>query len=704
MKLASFVCAGACAVASLVSYSADKAWVGGPSRSPAEKVDTREGVGALCGSCLPGPCLPQASVYPSPDTLWPSKERPCRGAPENGFYPDDPCVGFSQLHCQGTGGTPTYGLFLVSPTTGSGESEEALASPLTLRETHPYRFRGRLEKWGCEVAIAPTAHGAIYTFDFDSDGGRLVFNALRKIARSVATTNAVVRVSDDGLTVSGGGTYFGNWNPAPYDCFFHSVQERSGRRITLRIAVSFKSEAKARDYLGAELAGRSLDDVASAAKVIWNERLSCVEVGGLSPPEESKFYSQLFHAFVQPRDRTGDFAGWKDGEQVWDDHYTLWDTWKTLFPLLAIVDPARVAGNVNSFAARLRRNGTVTAAFIQGREYRVGQGGDEQDNIIADAYAKKIPGIDWEAAWSVLEHDAAQRTPEYRTLGWVPYGVGETIRTDYCWRLKSASSTLAFAYNDWCAAQVAKGLGKGKAAAELLRRSGSWTNVWDAALVDRESGFRGFVHGRFADGRFTDIEPRGGHQVFADPGYWGDFYEGSAWMYSYNVWHDLPRLIGLMGGRERFVERLHYAFDHDLIEYGNEPNFMTPWLFDFVGRPDLAGKWAHRFLENYPRKPYPDGGSPGDDDSGAMGSMYVFLTAGLYPIAGQDLYALHAPAAERIRFRLPASGRDFVILAPGARRGRSAFAAVKLNGRVLAEPFVRHADLLAGGTLTFELR
>lgn len=675
-------------------------------RSPAEKADTREGIGRISGNCMPGPCLPHASVYPSPDTLWPHKERPNRGAPTNGFYPDDPCVGFSQLHCQGTGGTVTYGLFLVSPTTGSGESEEELASPLTLRETRPYRFRGRLEKWGCEVALAPTAHGAIYTFDFDSDGGRLVFNAKRKIALPVATSNAVVKVSDDGLTVSGGGTYFGNWNPAPYDCYFHSVQERKGRRITLRIAVSFKSEAKAREYLEKELAGRSLDEVSLAAKAIWDERLSCVEVGGLDPAEETKFYSQLFHAFVQPRDRTGDFAAWGGDEAVWDDHYTLWDTWKTLFPLMAIVDPAMVAGNVNSFAARLRKNGTVTAAFIQGREYRVGQGGDEQDNVIADAWAKKIPGIDWEGAWAVLEHDAAHRTPEYRKLGWVPYGVGETIPTDYCWRLKSASSTLGFAYNDWCAAQVAKGLGKPAAAAALEARSANWTNIWDAALVDKESGYRGFVHGRFPDGRFTDIEPRSGYQIYQRPGwqdYWGDFYEGSAWMYSYNVWHDLPHLIGLMGGREKFLARLSYAFDHDLIEYGNEPNFMTPWLFDFVGCPDLAGKWAHRFLENYPRRPHPGSGSPGDDDSGAMGSMYVFLTAGLYPIAGQDLYALHAPAAERIRFRLPASGKDFTILAPGARRGRSAFKSVKLNGKPLAEPFVRHSDFLAGGELRFEL-
>ena len=61
-------------------------------------------------------CLPHASAYPSPDTLYPYPNR--RFAPPSGMFYGDPVVGFSQLHTQGTGGTPTYGLFLVSPAQG----------------------------------------------------------------------------------------------------------------------------------------------------------------------------------------------------------------------------------------------------------------------------------------------------------------------------------------------------------------------------------------------------------------------------------------------------------------------------------------------------------------------------------------------------------------------------------------------------------
>ena len=162
------------------------------------------------------------------------------------------------------------------------------------------------------------------------------------------------------------------------------------------------------------------------------------------------------------------------------------------------------------------------------------------------------------------------------------------------------------------------------------------------------------------DGSFTKADPRGGWQVWhgdnAPDNYWGDFYEGSAWDYSWNAWHDLPYLMDLMGGKEKFLERLSYAFDSNLIEYGNEPSFMTPFLFDFVGRCDLATKWARAF-----RAKYTDKGCPGDDDAGAMGSMYVFLTMGFNPIAGQDLYALHTPAVPEVRLALPASGKTLTL-------------------------------------------
>ncbi len=355
------------------------------------------------------------------------------------------------------------------------------------------------------------------------------------------------------------------------------------------------------------------------------------------------------------------------------------------------------AGVVNSFAARLARNGQCCASFIQGEEYRTGQGGDDVDNVIADAWARKVPGIDWDGAWRVLEANAARRTPEYLANGWV----ADDAKHDYCWRMRSGSGTLGFAYNDWCAAQVAEGLGKADAAARLRARSGNWTNVWNEACVDGKSGFAGFANGRRMNGEFKvkRWRKKGGPTGPTDArgGYNEDFYEGTCWDYSFTVYHDIPGMIGKMGGRERFQARLEYALQNNLIDFSNEPSFLTIWLFDYVGRVDRASYWTERL-----RRRFGPWGVPGDDDSGAMGSMYVFLTAGFFPVAGQDIYALHAPGAKMVSFRL-GNGKKFTVEAPGLGGDGGRIVRILLNGRELKEPFIRQSDIMAGGTLRFEI-
>lgn len=698
---------------------------------PALLADPLVGVAGQ-GSCMPGPCMPHGSAYPSPDSLYPYPGR--RFAPPAGVFWGDPVVGFSQLHTQGTGGTPTYGLFLVSPRTGAGVTEAENVSSLADIEARVFRFRGTLAKWGVKVELAPTAHGAVYGFDFPAtNDARLVFNVARKIGLGTAMTHGSVVVDPRARTVSGGGTFTGNWNPGPYEAYFYgefdaaptlfgtwsgtermdgsvsaSIREpsplgvwcafdtRTNRTVHLRLAVSFKSVDQAKAWLRAEARTWDPGTAADRAKAAWNRELAAVTPEGLDAAAARTFYSHLFHAFVQPRDRTGDFAGWPASTPVWDDHYTLWDTWKTLFPLMAIVRPDVVAGNVNSFAARLAHDGACSAAFIQGRDYRVGQGGDEADNVIADAFAKRVPGIDWNGAWSVLAANAARRTPEYRAMGYMP---SDVTKHDYCSRLRSGSATLAFAYEDWCAAEVAAGLGKTDGAARLRARSANWTNVWDNAAVDAPSGYHGFVRGRLASGAFGVPDEEGGFGATPPrEGFNTDFYEGTCWDYSYVVPHDIPGIVSRMGGPEKFSARLEYALENELIDFGNEPSFMTIWLFDYVGRPDLASKWASQL-----RGMFPADGTPGDDDSGAMGSLYVFLTAGFFPIAGQDIYALHGPAVPKISFHVPATGRIFTVIGHNAGGKNIYVQSATLDGHPLATPFIHHADILAGATLEFTM-
>jgi len=593
-----------------------------------------------------------------------------------------------------------------------------MASPLADVSATCCAYRARLTRWDTRCTVVPAAHSAIYRFEFPAhEDARLVFNVARKIGK-LGLTNGAVRVDAATGAITGGGVFDGNWNPAPYRLYFCAKVDaapagfgvwrgdaeqdgvasaatarreplgawlrfdaRRTRVVRLKIAVSFVSVERAAQWLDREIPAWDLDGLEAAAGRAWDEALASVEVSGLSNEEMRLFYTHLFHAFVQPRDRTGDADGWPVDAPCWDDHYTLWDTWKTLFPLMAIVRPEMVAGNVRSFVERLRRNGQCAAAYIQGKEYRVGQGGDEADNVIADAYAKQIPGVDWHAAWEVLEANANRRTEEYRTKGYVPH----KSKHDYCGRMKSGSGTLAFAYNDWCAAQVAAGLGKTDEAARLLARSANWRNVWDASLTD--SGFSGFVRARNDDGSFQPTESRKGYNT--------DFYEGTCWQYSYVIPHDVPGMIEAMGGKARFIDRLQFALKNDLIDFGNEPSFMTIWLFDHVQRPYLASYWADKLRAKFTKD-----GPPGDDDSGAMGSLYVFLNAGFFPFAGQDVYYLHGPRAARFVFRAP-GGPAFTVAAENAGGRNLYIQSATLNGRALNEPVIRHRDIVAGGTLAF---
>ena len=270
----------------------------------------------------------------------------------------------------------------------------------------------------------------------------------------------------------------------------------------LKIAVSFVSVEQARGFLEHEIPAWDIAGLEAHARNRWNEMLSVLHALGIPADEGRKLYTALFHSLVQPRDRMGDAPGWPENAPFWDDHFTLWDTWQTLFPLLAIVHPETVAANVNSFGERFQRNGRAETAFIQGKDFQAGQGGDGVDFVIADAFAKRIPGIDWKKVWPLLQFNAARRTEDYLKLGFVS---ADGSIGGYDGRMKSGSSTLAFAYGDWCAAQVGLGLGHAAEAQPLLKRSGNWRNVWDAS--ESGEGFSGFVRARNRDGTFRITDP-----------------------------------------------------------------------------------------------------------------------------------------------------------------------------------------------------
>ncbi len=679
------------------------------------QVDIR--MGLIGGSnCNVGPQLPHGSIAPGPDT-------PDGG--HSGYRPDRPIRGFSQLHVSGTG-WGQYGQMLLSPQVGLAIDETAHDSPKSEEVAEPNHYGVTLNRYGIRVDLAPTHDAAIYRLEYPAtDDAMLVLDVTHSLGQHIAQEikgvflgGSVKVTSLTPLSLEAHGQYKGGFGHGPYDVYavlrcdrdatsagtWHNAEPKPGelsasgdgtlgafarfdargnRVVQARIGISLKSISNAARFLDAQIPQADLAAVQKSARQAWNQRLSLITVEGLTEADRRLFYTCLYHSQLMPRNRTGDNPKWESPEPsvpYWDDHYAVWDTWRTAMPLLMLIDRDAMRGIVRSFIDRHEHGGRVADAFIAGAESG-DQGGNDPDNIIADAYAKGLDGVDWKRAWAVLKaHAEKGRSPEYRKLGWIPAD------------RMSCSNALEMAYNDACASLVARGIGETAAADALRERSRQWQSLWRADLADGE--FRGFVAPRQADG--TWVDPFNPRKVY---GSWRDyFYEGSSWNYSFFVPQDVPELIAKCGGSEAFVKRLEFACSNRLVEQWNEPAFLTLRLFTWAGRPDLTSQWVRKTMSQWGLKR----GYPGNEDSGAMSSWYVFSALGFFPVAGQDLYIVNGALFPQARIDL-GDGRKLTITATNAGPQYPYVQSATLNGVSLDRAWFHHAEIASGGTLAFTM-
>ena len=693
------------------------------------------------GNCVIGPQLPFGSVNPSPDT------------PEgnsDGYNPDSKIRGFSQLHLTGAGGPGKYGQFLLCPQVGLNISREGHDSDKAEEEANINSYKVRLTDDNILCEFSPTEHAVLYNFTFPkSDSSFVLIDMAHTIPGDIThlrdgtnrggyAESGSIKIDASGKKISGWGSYWGGWSAEPFILFFtmefnkpfqmsgtwkdgavyfdrktETIEKKAqrigafagfetedGELIQAKIAVSFKSGTNASAFLAREIPGWNLDWVKNEARKKWNNRLSRIGLTGVDEEQMKMFYSSLYQTMKMPRDRTGDNPHWESDLPYWDDHNCIWDTWKTVFPLHTLINEKVVTDNILAFIDRYEHNGQVFDAFLAGNDrvyqwtkvelpyYFHNQGGDNVDNVIADAFVKKVKGVDWERAYEVVKFQAEKmRTNAYliNDRGWMPFRTYE-----YAF---DCSRTMEFAYNDFCVAQMAKGLNKQYDYEKYLNRSAKWSILWNDTLESK--GFYGFLNPRRMDGswvKYTATEDR----VENSPGSFDrSFYEGTSWVYSYNAPQDMNKVIELMGGKEKYVERLQYAMKNDLIEMENEPSFLIPFSFVYAGRPDLTAYWVKQNCKKYSLK-----GFPGDEDSGAMGSWYIFATMGFFPVAGQDIYLISGPSCPSITL-MRENGKKLVVKAENFSDKNMYVQSATLNGISINRAWLRHSEIENGAILEF---
>ncbi len=700
---------------------------------PVDYADPLFGVGSATSA---GPSLPAGSIHPSPETL----ENDC-----GGYLRGQPIVGFGNLYTSGSGGRKCYGNFLLAPCVGEAEPnrEKRASNAVNGREkAHCYAYEVLLEN-GIFAKVTPAHHAAIYSFTYpECERASLFLDVAHKLDIDASLKSGSLTLDPAHKRILGGGRCFGNWNKIDFDLFFAmefdadfeeigilegeelrpvsaftptTVQINEEKRlgayigfggggtVQVKLAVSFVSTERAQEHLAREIPDFDFDRVCRAAKDKWRAVLGAAELYTDDPALLRRFHTALYHVNLQPRDRTRDHG-------KWDDFHTVWDTWKTVFPLYSLLWREKMGAIVDSMLDRAAENekaksGIVLADdFVAAKEFLAGQGGNDTDNVITDAFLRGIPlkRHNWREALTVLQRSATQmRSPEYIKWGYATDNQKTVSGVPYSWRMLPAAATMGFAFNDKAIAAMALEMGEEKIAAALEARSANWLNVWNEK--NKSEGFFGFPQSRNEGGGFdADFNPHGGYN--------SHFYEATAWDASYFNYNDTARMIAAMGGAARFTERLLFACEHSVnyynddhgkegyLNFTNEPSFHIPWLFclDEIRRPDLAAKVIDGIIKRFSGKD----DYPGDEDNGGMSSYYVFLMCGIFPFATTKNYYLHGTRVEKIVLRL-GNGADLTITGENVGGENIYVQSATWRGAPLDECKLTNEDLAAGGTLHF---
>jgi predicted alpha-1,2-mannosidase len=503
--------------------------------------------------------------------------------------------------------------------------------------------------------------------------------------------------------------------------------------IEFRYAISYIGPEQAKRNFHEELDERSFAALRADGEAAWVRVIGQIRVEGGTEAQKRSFYSAVYRCNERMVDITEDgryYSGFDkqvhtDGSRPFYVDDWVWDTYLALHPLRAILDPGLERDMLNSYVTMYRQLGWMPTFPVLFGDHAC-MNGFHSSIMILDDYRKGIGADDWQKAYEGMRKNALQATmlpwrngramaldSFYYVHGYFPaLRIGERERfpeVDDRERRQAVAVTLGASYDDWAVAQMAHELGKDSDYRFFLQRSGNYRNLWHPE--------RRMFLPKDDKGEWIPIDPK------YDGGSGGrDYYdENNGWTYLWQVQQDIGGLINMMGGRGAFEARLDQLFREDLgrskhefwykfpdatglvgeYSMGNEPSFHIPYLYDFTRAPWKTQERVRLLLDLW----FKDNvfGIPGDEDGGGMSAFVVFSSMGFYPVTpGIPRYAIGSPVFEKVTIDLT-NGRQFTIIAHGCSKLNKYIQRAKLNGAPLDTPWFTHEQLMAGGTLEFDM-
>jgi len=703
------------------------------------------------GHCFPGATVPFGAVQLSPDTGvrdwdWSS-----------GYHHDDTTLmGFSHTHLSGTGVGDMLDLLLV-PRTGEvvlapGVDPEARTKP---DGTYRSRFSHADEKAepGYYSVVAESAGGAkirteltatertgLARFTFPAnEPAHVILDWHHAYGEESPVKSSELTVVSD--TLIQGGRHVSRWAPNREIHFATEISVKptkielfsddkplndltaSGRNLKMvlhfepgttvmfKSGISMVSAANALANLKKEQPAFDFDATRTAARRMWQKELARIHVEDSSEERKTVFYSSLYHMMCAPTladDCNGEYRGMdKKVHQLGaSEHnystYSLWDTYRALHPSFTLWQADRIAPLVNCLIRMAEQSiyGFPIWPLQDGETYCMP--GYHGASVMAEACAKKIPGIDWNRAYAGMRKrnmvDDYMGLGYYRQMGYIP-----ADKVD-----ESIGKFVEYSYCDWACARVAEATGHADDARIQRKRSQNYRNIFDTQMQ--------FIRPKLANGEWVpNFDPKAtGHVP-----HHRDYTEANAWQSTFFVQHDVKGYMELFGGREPFAKKLDQLFTEqpgvsnesvaDMTGFigqyvhGNEPSHHITYLYTWAGQPWKTQEKVRELLLMHYRNNFD--GLDGNEDCGQMSAWFVMSAMGLYAVDPVSAtYVLSAPLFKRISIPL-GNGRQLVIEAEGGDDPQKSryIQSVSLSGKALERLWVRHEDLMQGAHLVFKL-
>ncbi|MBN2660919.1 MAG: GH92 family glycosyl hydrolase [Tannerellaceae bacterium] len=670
--------------------------------------------------------------------------------PERGDFTGDRLQGLPVIVTSHRGSSA----FNLSPYQGDEANIKPVISySYDLEKIVPYRYSVYLDEANINVDYAPSYQSAVYSINFEKKAPNyLILNTRNGELTSEGNSISGYQFVDDKTKIylyaetnlfpeksgvlAGDSLSFGKTQAAGRNAALVLAYGDKEQTIGLRYGISFISTEQAKKNLQREINAYDVDVVAKAGRTEWNKSLGKIKVFGGTDDERTIFYTSLYRTYERMIciSEDGNYYSATDGKIHSDEgmpFYTddwIWDTYRAVHPLRVLIEPQKELAMVSSYVRMAQQSPEgwmPTFPEVTGDSHRMN--GNHAVAVIWDAYCKGLTGFDLDKAYNACKSAIMDETLApwvrakagdldafYKEKGYFPAlhpNEKETSKLVHPFENRQVIAvTLGASFDDWCLSQIAKALGKTDDYNYFLKRSYNYRNVFNKETA--------FFHPKDNKGKFImpfDYVFSGGQGARA---YYG---ENNAWVYRWDVQHNVGDLVTLMGGKDSFATNLDQMFNEPLgkskfefyrvlpdhtgnvgqFSMANEPSLHIPYLYNYAGQPWKTQKRIRKLLQEWFRNDLM--GVPGDEDGGGMSAFVAFSQMGFYPVTpGSPTYNIGSPVFSDVIIDL-GNGKTFEIKAVNSSEDNKYIQSAKLNGKEWNQPWFSHKDIVNGGVLELEM-